>query len=188
MTRTIAGKVVQVLIAPDPETMRAIVQESVTVTFEGFVGDRHAGLTMLSGGRQPHYPRRTEIRNTRQVSIVSVEELATVATTLGVEKVTPEALGANLLIAGIPRLTQLPPGTRLFFPGEAVLVVEAENGPCTLAGAEVQADHPTVPGLTSEFPKAAHKLRGLVAWVERPGSIAVGDEVKVLVPDFKPYE
>ena len=32
------------------------------------------------------------------------------------------------------------------------------------------------------FPKAAWDLRGITAWVERPGSIRAGDEVRVLPP------
>ena len=55
----------------------------VEVTFEGFAGDRHAGLTMASGSRTPQYPRGTEIRNSRQVSCVSQEDLDAVAGALG---------------------------------------------------------------------------------------------------------
>jgi hypothetical protein len=43
------------------------------VTMEGFEGDRHAGMTMLANGHTPMYRRGTVIRNSRQVSLVSVE-------------------------------------------------------------------------------------------------------------------
>jgi hypothetical protein len=33
------------------------------------------------------------------------------------------------------------------------------------------------------FPKAARRGRGLVAWVERPGVVTVGDPVSVRVPE-----
>ena len=33
------------------------------------------------------------------------------------------------------------------------------------------------------FPKVAKRLRGLVAWVEKPGRIAAGEEVSVRVPE-----
>lgn len=177
MAYTFAGTVEAVLIAPHCTDIVAVRQHTVEVTLEGFAGDRHAGLTMASGGRTPHYPRGTEIRNSRQVSLVSVEELAHAAADLGVPEISPEALGANLLISGIPALSQLPPGTRLFFQRDAVLVVEGENGPCTAAGAEVQKCFPEVPDITAQFPKAALHRRGIVAWVERAGQIAVGDEV-----------
>lgn len=33
------------------------------------------------------------------------------------------------------------------------------------------------------FPKAAKRLRGLVAWVEKPGTIKAGEEMSVRVPE-----
>ena len=33
------------------------------------------------------------------------------------------------------------------------------------------------------FPKAAKRLRGLVAWVEKPGRIARGEAVSVRIPE-----
>ena len=38
------------------------------------------------------------------------------------------------------------------------------------------------PGRGNKFAKAALHLRGVTAWVEREGTIAVGDEVSVHVP------
>lgn len=187
MARTITGTVEAVLIAPEARDIAAVRRESVEVTLAGFAGDRHAGLTYRAGGRTPHYPRGTEIRNSRQVSLVAVEELAEVAAALSVPDVSPEALGANLLIAGIPSLTLLPPATRLFFAGEAVLVVEGENLPCTTAGEEVQKAYPDVARIAVRFPEAALHKRGIVAWVERVGRITVGDSVRAVLPDQPPY-
>ncbi len=188
MTHTLTGTVKAVLIAPHRTDMVALRQDVVEVTLEGFTGDRHAGLTYPSGGRTPHYPRGTTIRNSRQVSLVSVEELAEAAAALGVPEITPEALGANLLVSGIPMLSYLPPGTRLFFSTGAVLVVEGENGPCTAAGAEVQKCFPDVPDVTTRFPKAALHQRGVVAWVERAGQIAVGDDVRAVIKTRVVYD
>ncbi|TIS16311.1 MAG: molybdenum cofactor sulfurase, partial [Mesorhizobium sp.] len=33
------------------------------------------------------------------------------------------------------------------------------------------------------FPKTAKRLRGLVAWVEKPGIIRTGEEISVRVPE-----
>lgn len=186
--RYLVGTVEDVLIAPHAEDITAERRETVRVTLEGFEGDRHAGLTYRSGGRTPQFPRGTEIRNTRQVSILSAEELAEVAAKLGVPAVTAESMGANLILRGIPSLTLLPPSTRLYFPDDAVLVVEGENLPCTTAGAEVQKLYPHVERLTTRFPDAALHKRGIVAWVERAGSISVGDEVRVEIPDQVIYK
>jgi MOSC domain-containing protein YiiM len=159
----------------------------VKVSFEGFVGDRHAGLTRPADVRTPWFPKGTLVRNTRQVSIVSTEELELIAEALGVPQVLAAWLGANLELAGVPRLTRLPPGTRLFFPEDAALVVEGENEPCRKSGRAVEARHPERQGLASRFVKAAHQRRGLVAWVERPGLIRPGDKVKVVLPAAVTY-
>jgi MOSC domain-containing protein YiiM len=188
MTRTITGYVEAVLIAPDRDSLLAVRQPEVRVTFEGFEGDRHAGLTRPSGSRTSYYPRGVEIRNSRQVSILSEEELAEVAAALGIPQLKPEWLGANLLLSGIPSLTLLPPGTRLHFPQDAALVVAGENSPCTDTGQAIQDQNPTVRGVTTRFPQVAVHKRGIVAWVERPGKIAHGDSVRVEVPDQIVYQ
>lgn len=155
---------------------------SVAVTLAGFAGDRHAGMTRRADARVPFYRRGTEIRNSRQVSLVSEEELAALAAALGVPTIAPTWLGANLLTRGIPRLSHLPPGTRLFFPGEAVLVVAEQNLPCDLPGAVIAREYPDLPALGGRFARAARGLRGIVAWVERAGAIAAGDMVTVALP------
>ena len=154
----------------------------VRVTLEGFEGDKHSGLTYLSGVRTPHYPRGTVIRNTRQISIVSTDELDLIAAALGVPAVLPEWLGANLAIRGIPDLTQLPPSTRLFFPQDTVLVVDGENMPCVFLGTSSRRSIPPIRGLARQFPKVAIHRRGVVAWVERPGLVAEGDRVVARIP------
>ena len=178
----LVGQVAAVLIGQDKQSFGTSRQPQVAVSFAGFEGDKHAGLTHLSGGRTPHYPRGTEIRNGRQVTIVSVEELAQIAAAMGVPEILPEWLGVNLLLQGIPQVTQLPPATRLFFPQGAALVVEQDNLPCAGPGKIMQA-HYGRPELAALFPKAALGKRGVVACVERPGVIAEGDEVSVEVPE-----
>lgn len=42
------------------------------------------------------------------------------------------------------------------------------------------ADHEAVSLL---FPKVAKRLRGVVAWVEKPGVIEAGEEISVRVPE-----
>ncbi len=156
-------------------------------TFEGLEGDLHAGMTRLSDMRVPHYPRGTVIRNTRQFSMLSVEELAEIAQALQIPQVLPEWVGANLAMQGIANLTMLPPSTRIFFPGDAVLVVDAENMPCIGPGEAIQQRYPDVPKLVQRFPKAAMHRRGVVGWVEREGYIAEGDTAWLLLPPMVTY-
>ncbi|MCY1035037.1 MOSC domain-containing protein [Corallococcus sp. BB11-1] len=181
---SLSGHLANVLVCTDPEKKRFVTREvpEVQVSFEGFVGDRHAGLTRLADVRTPWFPKGTVIRNTRQVSVVSREELAEVAGTMGIPNVLASWLGANLELVGVPRLTHLPPGTRLFFPEEATLVMEGENQPCIHPGRAIEAHHPDMKGLASRFVKAAWRKRGLVGWVERPGLIRAGDQVRVMLP------
>jgi MOSC domain-containing protein YiiM len=102
-----------------------------------------------------------------------------------VTEIKPEWIGANLLIEGLPHLSMLPSGTLLFFNGGVTIKVDAQNGPCRIAGRSVaenagMADHEAGALL---FPKAAKRLRGLVAWVEKPGTITAGEKISVRVPE-----
>ena len=182
MKKKRTGIVTHVMVGHDKRTLESNRVPRVQVTFEGFVGDQHIGLTRRSDVRVPHYPRGTIIRNTRQVSMLSLEEMADIATALQLPEVLPEWLGGNLAFQGIPDLTMLPPSTRIFFPDDAVLVVDVENMPCTGPGEVLQLKYPGIPKLVQSFPKAAMHKRGLMGWVERPGYINEGDEVTILLP------
>jgi MOSC domain-containing protein YiiM len=178
----LAGRIARVLVCTERKSFVTRELSEAKVSFEGLEGDRHAGLTRRADVRTPWFPKGVPVRNTRQLSLVSSEELAQVAEALGVPRVLAAWLGANLEVAGVPRLTHLPPGTRLFFPEEAVLAVEGENEPCRGPGRVIEAHHPDLEKLASRFVKAAWQRRGLVAWVERPGVIRAGDDVRVMLP------
>jgi hypothetical protein len=164
--------------------------ERLELTFEGLAGDRHAGLYYPAGVRQKHHPRGTPIRNARQLSALSAEELREIAATLQLPEVRFEWLGGNLLFEGLGALTRVPPSSRLLFPSGACVAIDDENLPCTNPGKVLQQQFPAVPELASRFVKAAMHKRGLVGWVERPGPIAVGEVAKVILPrsnrDWKP--
>lgn len=159
--------------------------DGLTLCFDGVEGDFHAGLTRRSGGREPWYRRGTEIRNERQLSIVAPDELAVVAGRMEISEVKPEWIGANLLISGIPRLSMLPAGTLLFFKGGVTIKVDGQNGPCRVSGRSIaeRAGMTDVNAGSLLFPKAANRLRGLVAWVEKPGRIANGEEISIRIPE-----
>ncbi|MEQ1950348.1 MOSC domain-containing protein [Mesorhizobium yinganensis] len=158
---------------------------SLPLGFDGISGDLHRGPTRRSGSREPWYPRGTEMRNERQLSIVAPDEVALVAQRIGLAEIKPEWIGANILLDGIPHLSMLPSGTRLFFKGGVTVKVDAQNGPCRYAGKQVAMRA----GMADEeagsllFPKAAKRLRGLVAWVEKPGTLTTGEEVSVRIPE-----
>src|SRR5262245_34303512 len=87
--------------------------DELRLDFQGIERDFHAGHTRRSGSREPWYPRGTEIRNERQLSIVAADELAIVAERMAIAEIRPEWIGANLVIEGVPRLSMLPAGTLL---------------------------------------------------------------------------
>jgi MOSC domain-containing protein YiiM len=159
--------------------------EALELTFEGIVGDIHAGHTRRSGGREPWYPRGTEMANERQLSIVSDEELARIAGLMEVPLVRPEWIGANLLISGVPALSMVPPRSQFFFENGVTIRIDGQNAPCRVAGRSL-ARHaaPADPSAAElRFPAVAKRLRGLVAWVEKPGRILPGERVSIRVPE-----
>ena len=86
------------------------------------------------------------------------------------------------MLRGIAEFTYLLPTTRLFFSSGAVLVVTNENLPCRISGDSVQAQYPEKPHLCTDYIKQAVHRRGIIACVEMPGDIAMGDGVRVEPP------
>jgi hypothetical protein len=157
--------------------------DGLVLDHEGAVGDGHRGMVRAAGGREPWYPRGTLIRSGRQISLVGIEDLADIALRLDVDTIDPAVIGANIVLSGVPRLSFLPAGTRLHAPGGAAIVVEAMNGPCRHAGKALSAAIPGRPDLEFGFVEAARRRRGVVASVERTGSLAVGEVVSVRIPE-----
>ncbi|MDG4856080.1 MULTISPECIES: MOSC domain-containing protein [unclassified Mesorhizobium] len=159
--------------------------DELRLGFDGIEGDFHAGATRRSGGREPWYPRGTEMRNERQLSLVAADELAIVAHRMGLEEIKAEWIGANLMIEGLPHLSMLPAGSLLFFKGGVTIKIDGQNKPCRVAGQSI-AQHVNAADRDATallFPKTAKRLRGLVAWVEKPGIIRTGEEISVRVPE-----
>lgn len=184
-----SGRVAGVYIAGGDDFQTSAV-DVMPLTFAGIEGDHHCGITRRSGGREPWYRRGTEIRNERQLSIVAPDELSEIAAAMEISEVRPEWIGANLLIEGVPRLSMLPAGTLLFFEGGATLKVDFQNGPCRLSGRSVarNAGLADIEGAALLFAKTAKRLRGLVAWVEKPGRITAGEAVSLRIPEQWIYQ
>lgn len=182
--RKLTAKAATLYVAPSDHFETRPVEE-LRLGFDGIDGDFHAGVTRRSGGREPWYPRGTEMRNERQLSIVAADELAVVAERMGLAEIRPEWIGANMLVEGVPHLSMLPAGSMLFFKGGVTIKVDAQNGPCRLSGRSITENSgmADVEAGALLFPKAAKRLRGLVAWVEKPGTIKAGEEMSVRVPE-----
>jgi hypothetical protein len=182
--RKIDGEIAGLYVASSDRFQTRAVEE-LCLRFEGIEGDIHSGHTRRSGGREPWYPRGTEMRNERQISIVAPDELVRVAEAMRLAEIRPEWIGANVLLAGVPRLSMLPRGTKLFFAGGVTLKIDGQNAPCKASGRSIaeNAGMADIAAGTLAFPQAARRLRGLVAWVEKPGRIAMAEAVTVRLPE-----
>lgn len=183
----ITGQIDWIGHVPDRDaSLKSAATESAVLTYAGIPGEDHGGLTRASCSRvKSQYPKGTDIRNVRQLSVVSAEELAEIAADCGLDHLDPSYIGASLVISGIPDFTHLPPSSRLQFPDGSAIVVDMENRPCHLPAKPMNADFP---GAGDKFKAAAKDKRGVTAWVEREGKIAVGDQVRLHIPDQRAWQ
>jgi MOSC domain len=174
--KKVHGRVGGVFVAAGTGFVSAPVEELV-LTYEGIPGDRHAGLTRKSNAREPWYPRGTQMRNEQQVSILAEDELAAVAAELNIDELKPEWIGGNIVLSDIAFLSLLPPRTLLMFAGGVTIRVDGGRGPCRHSGRSIAENVTGREDLELAFPKLAKHRRGLVGWVEIPGTIKSGENV-----------
>lgn len=165
--------------------IRAESLQQVQVTYAGFEDDYHGGLTRASCVRvREQHPVGTEIRNTRQLSILSHEELAEIAAAIDLDTLDPALLGASMVIKGIADFSFVPPSSRLQSASGTTIVIDVENGPCNLPAKEIEND---APGHGKGFKAVARGKRGVTAWIERTGTLSVGDELRLHVPNQRAW-
>lgn len=158
-------------------------RQSVDLGWGGVEGEEHAGLTRPSCSRVlTQYPERgTEIRNVRQLSVVSAEELEDIAAALGVDSLSPALVGASVALRGIPDFTHVPPSSRLMAEDSSLgLCIDMENLPCILPAKGIAELYDLDTG--KAFKASAKDRRGVTAWVERPGTLSIGDKLRLHVP------
>lgn len=172
-------------VPAERDSIRAVPLDSLELTFAGIAGERHEGVTRPSCSRvlSQHPERGTEIANTRQISILSAEELSLIATDCGLESLDPIYLGVSVVIEGIEDFSHVPPSSRLQADNGTTLIVDMQNRPCHLPAREIEMD---LPGHGKPFKEAANGRRGVTAWVERPGVLQVGDRLRLHIPDQRP--
>lgn len=169
------------LVSNRDAALESTAVDQIQALFSGPVGESHGGLTRPSDSRVlSQYKRDTPIRNTRQFSIVSAEDLAAIAAKMGVESLDASLVGANMVVQGIPDFTHIPPSSRLQNESGATLTVDMENRPCVLPAKPIEGAHQ---GFGARFKPAAQGRRGVTAWVEREGVFRVGDRLRLHVPD-----
>ena len=96
---TLTARVVWLGYQPVPVEKLVITSAPLTempLSFAGLSGEVHAGLTRPSCSRvTKQYPRGTEIRNVRQLCVVSAEEMAEVAADMGLSAMDYAWVGAS---------------------------------------------------------------------------------------------
>ncbi|KPP84918.1 MAG: hypothetical protein HLUCCA08_16145 [Rhodobacteraceae bacterium HLUCCA08] len=162
-----------------------IAVDALELSFAGIDGVPYGGRTRPSCSRvTAQHPKGTEIANTRQLSVISAEELAQIARAMGLEALDPAWLGASLVIEGIGDFSHVPPSARLQAEAGTTLVIDMQNRPCHQPGLTIERHHP---GRGKAFRTAARGLRGVTAWVERPGPLRLGDRLRLHLPDQRPW-
>lgn len=161
--------------------LRSDSTADMPLTFAGYAAEFHAGLTRPSCSRvKQQYPRYTEIKNTRQLSIVSQEELDLIAADIGLVTLAPHLIGASVVIEGIPDWSHVPPSSRLVSEGGPGLIIDMENRPCHLPAPFIEVENP---GLGKSFKTAAKGRRGVTASVEQEGVLQIGMRLRLHIPD-----
>ena len=181
------AEVVWLGVTPDrSEALQSAPRDVLRLGFAGPEGEDHAGLTRPSDSRVlAQYARGTQIRNVRQLSILSEEDIAAIAEGVGLLGLPPTVFGATMVLRGIPDFTRIPPSSRLQDEATgATLTVDMENRPCHLVSREIEAMHP---GAGKRFKAAAAGRRGVTAWVEREGEITLGARLRLHIPDQPPW-
>jgi len=181
------GKITWLGSVPDRATpeISTVALTEMPLTFAGAEGEVHAGLTRPSCGRvMLQYPRDTQIRNTRQISILCASELAKIAAELGLDALDPAWLGASIVVDGIPDFSHVPPSSRLQSQDGVTMTVDMQNLPCILPAKTIER---AKPGHGKAFKAAAKGLRGVTAWVEREGTLRLGDTLTLHVPDQRAW-
>jgi len=172
-------------VPADGGSLRSHPKQTLDLRFGGVAGGQHEGTQRPSCSRVKNlYSKGTPISNTRQLSLLSEQDMDAIAAKMGLPVLDPSLLGASMILRGLPDLTFVPPSSRLQAPSGATITVDVENGPCILPGREIETE---APGFGTLFKDAARSRRGVTAWVERPGAMSVGDSLRLFVPDQRAW-
>ncbi len=179
------GEIVWIGTVAEGAGLRSTAADMLDMSYAGPKGEAHSGLTRPSCVRvKAQWPTGTEIRNVRQLSVMSQGEIDEIAADCGLDHLDPALLGCTLVVKGISDFSHVPPSSRLQSPDGTTIVVDMHNRPCNLPAREIEIDHP---GNGKPFKAAAKGKRGVTAWVEREGVFRIGDPLTLHVPDQRAW-
>lgn len=159
--------------------------ETLHLDWDGPLDAPHSGRFRPSDSRVlSQHSKGTPIANVRQVSIVSQEEIDEIASDLGLDSFDPRWLGANIVVSGLADFSHIPPSARLQSENKTTLIVDMQNQPCHQIGMTIERDEP---GKGKAFKDKAKGKRGVTAWIERPGQLALGDVLRLHIPSQRAW-
>ena len=85
-----------------------------------------------------------------------------------------------LVVSGCLDFSYIPPSSRLQANNGTTLIVDTQNYPCHQIGMTIERD---LPGHGKSFMQHAKGRRGVTAWTERPGQLALGDKMRLHRPE-----
>lgn len=142
----------------------------------GVAGDAHAGVTVQHRSRVAADPSQP---NLRQVHLIEEERFDALAVA-GFGGIAPGDIGENVRMRGIA-LSALSVGTRLEFPGGAVVVLTGLRNPCR----QLDRFRPgLMKGLIGRDAHGGLVLKGgVMGVVAVGGTVRPGDAVTVVLPE-----
>jgi MOSC domain-containing protein YiiM len=179
MRRVKGGRVAGLYVGNSIGAGKVAVSE-MRLTLNGIDDDAHAGMVRAADARDPGFRRGTPLANVRQVSLVSVEELAEIAKRLEIDRIDPAWLAANMAVEGAGPITQWQRGTVLRFPSGAAIYITDLNTPCRLAAKLIAKHGGYRDHDLAGFVPSALGRRGLVGIVYAAGDIRSGDAIERL--------
>lgn len=164
------------------------------------------GVSLSTGETDRHYGRTRQVRNyqvarkwagrdvrnERQISIATLEDLRLIAKALELDTILDEksidlgrfmsqVLAVNVLLSGVDLGDYLGPGTKLFCGEEdtgAIVDISEAHLPCKKPAFTIATSLDLDPAkLKDGFKQVAAERRGYMAAVFAPGRIALGDSV-----------
>ena len=179
------GEIAGLFLCGMPNSIESTPCSQLELDINGIIGDKHYGFQRPSGVRETNfYPKGTTIRNNRQWSAISAEELDKITHKMNVPHLKSEWLGANILFKGIPNFSKLPIFSLIIVRPDTsdsvTLVNYCENEPCMGPHKRIVEHLKMEPQLG--FIAAAYGQRGTVGWVEKGGIVRVGDKVRIYIP------
>ena len=96
------GEITWLGTVPPDAGLCSVAAAEMRLTYAGAEGEAHSGVTRTSCVRvKSLWKQGTEIRNERQLSVMSQEEIDAIAAKCGLDWLDPALLGCSIVVKGI---------------------------------------------------------------------------------------